>query len=444
VKHQKKSVSVLLVLLFTASFLLNTGFSYRFSSFGTESLSMSATAPSNFPFNDADGHWAEAAIAEMYAKEIISGYEDSTFRPNKPVTFLEAVITLCKLLKYEPTEVDITYNSYLNDYFNIPDWAVGYISVALKHEIVLYSELQKISQQQPLIRQDAAVLAVRALGLAKQAKKKKDTSLPFIDVSQIDEHTKPYIALVCERKVMNGLPDGSFQPASPISRAEMVVLLSRIAQQIPYINSGELAGLITTVNGQDGLVIIEKPDSSIEEFSLPEKFLIYLDDEPSELNRLSAGNHLRVISSKTTGLTVLLAQQVVPDTGAIVEFEPINVYSLPAPVREWVETNKATENYVAGIYDNNLYFLTTRGEKMTGGYTVEITKVSGTVDETGINYRVWVERSDPAKDAFVKQVITYPVAIVRTNFSGQNINSIFFVDEFNQVLAEIPPPANIN
>lgn len=42
-------------------------------------------------FSDAKGHWAEAYIAVLAEKGVITGYEDNTFRPDNPITRAEAV-----------------------------------------------------------------------------------------------------------------------------------------------------------------------------------------------------------------------------------------------------------------------------------------------------------------------------------------------------------------
>ncbi|MDI4643772.1 S-layer homology domain-containing protein [Cohnella hashimotonis] len=49
-------------------------------------------------FADTAGTWAEAAIKQVQSAGIIKGYEDGSFRPNKPVTRAEAVAIVNKLL----------------------------------------------------------------------------------------------------------------------------------------------------------------------------------------------------------------------------------------------------------------------------------------------------------------------------------------------------------
>ncbi len=429
-----KLVSTLTAFSFMASCFLTTGFSFSYVQEFNMPPVISQSVPDPFPFRDAKGSWAEAAIAEMYAKGVINGYEDSTFKPNKPVTMLEAVVILGKLLDYEPSDLDLDANKYLQINFNIPEWAAGYVALALKQELLLYSELQKASLQQPLTREEAAVLAVRSLGLAKPARKRANITLPFSDAQKIKEDMRAYVLLACEYKIMNGFPDGRFQPDTPLSRAETAVMLSNIAL---HLSSDSVSGIIKNLSPEKGAVEITDAAGNTFQVQVPENSLIYLNGKPTAIQQLTPGNYIRVNTSGDKTLTVVIAQSIIPDSGVPVSFEPVdNNYPLPE-LQKWAETNKAVENYLAAEFGNSLYFLVTRGEKKTGGYTVDINKISSVTDEEGITYRVWTSRADPAKGAMVIEVITYPYSMARIPIPEQPVKSVLFVDEFNQVLAEI-------
>ncbi|MBU7008129.1 S-layer homology domain-containing protein [Phosphitispora fastidiosa] len=432
--RRTKLVSLLTGFSFMASCFLTTGFSFSYVQEFNLPPVISESLPDPFPFPDAKGNWAEAAIAEMYVKGVINGYQDSTFKPNRPVTMLEAVVILGKMSNYEPSEFDLESNKYLQINFNIPDWAIGYVAMALKQDLLLYSELQKASLQQPLTREEAAVFAVRSLGLAKQARKKTNTPLPFSDSQQIEEDIRAYVSIACEYKIMNGFPDGRFQPDTPLSRAEMAVVLSNIAL---HLNSDSITGSVENIAIEKDLIYITDAAGDTCQVKLPGHFLVYLNGKPAVIEQLTPGNYIRVNTSEDNTLTVIAAQSIVPDNGVPVSIKPVSKdYSFPE-LQQWADTNKASENYLTAIFDSNLYFLVTRGEKKTGGYTVDITKISSVSDEKGITYRVWTTRADPAKSAMVIEVITYPYAMVKIPLSEQPLNSVIFVDEFNQILAEI-------
>lgn len=70
-------------------------------------------------FTDAKGHWAVPYISYAATMGIINGYEDGTFRPDKPVTYAEAVKMIVCALGYGPV-VDTT----------LVPWYTGYIQIA--------------------------------------------------------------------------------------------------------------------------------------------------------------------------------------------------------------------------------------------------------------------------------------------------------------------------
>ena len=49
-------------------------------------------------FNDIHGHWAENDIKKLSALEYISGYEDGTFRPEQLITRAEAIVIINRIL----------------------------------------------------------------------------------------------------------------------------------------------------------------------------------------------------------------------------------------------------------------------------------------------------------------------------------------------------------
>ena len=74
-------------------------------------------------FTDVDsGHWASPAILKMQQSEILSGYADGTFKPNKNITLAEFATIFTKIFEISPDNQ--------SDYFvdvNTSHWAKGYL-----------------------------------------------------------------------------------------------------------------------------------------------------------------------------------------------------------------------------------------------------------------------------------------------------------------------------
>ncbi|MBP1988458.1 S-layer homology domain-containing protein [Paenibacillus eucommiae] len=60
-------------------------------------------------FSDISGHWAEANIKQALSKGIVSGYPDGTFKPDTTVTRAEFSVMLMNALKLEGEGVELTF-----------------------------------------------------------------------------------------------------------------------------------------------------------------------------------------------------------------------------------------------------------------------------------------------------------------------------------------------
>lgn len=434
----RKMVTTTIGILLITTFLFTSGFAFTpMQSKLFQQNQLKAKPALELPLTDIKGHWAEAGIMEMYIRDVMTGYEDGTFRPKKPVTYLDAVVMIDRLLWGKPIKTDLFDKNYLLEEYDVPTWALGYVSSALRHQIIYYGDLQKLSLKQPITRQEAAVLIVRALELTGQLDAVRDLPLTFTDLKDISESKKGYISLVCQRSIMSGFPDGSFQPNGPVSRAEMALLLNNLVDSVSYLKLDETSGFIKSVNISEGFITLGKSDGQDVKIVLPSNYLVYLNDKSSAIDKLVPGSHLRMISSDSCEFTLFLAQTVAKDEGLPVAFE--SILAFPSPdIQKWVDENKVKEKYLVKVGGNEIYLLATRGEKMTGGYKVDIVKLSMVKYEKGnLYYKVSVSRSNPGRDSVVNQVISYPYSLIKFQKPKEKVNSIIFLDELSRTLAEI-------
>lgn len=94
-------------------------------------LSLSSTLGADGHFSDIQGHWAEAAIEQLYDGHFLNGYVDSTFRPNNRITRAEAVTMINRMLFRGPlTGLDVQFPDVPATY-----WAFGDVQEATQsHE----------------------------------------------------------------------------------------------------------------------------------------------------------------------------------------------------------------------------------------------------------------------------------------------------------------------
>ncbi|CAG7606858.1 hypothetical protein PAESOLCIP111_00899 [Paenibacillus solanacearum] len=202
-------------------------------------------------FKDIQGkdmEWALRYIASLASRNIFDGYSDGTFRPNEKVTRIEAITAAVRLMGLRDqaesaTEMATKLN--FKDANQVPAWAVGYVSVALKND--LFGEADTMVQpNQPADRLWATTLLVKALKLESEAKTKMNVKLSFSDANKIPAGSVGYVAVSVERGLVNGFEDNTFRPTQPVTRAQIAALLDRAGDQLPGSDVGVVTGTVTT------------------------------------------------------------------------------------------------------------------------------------------------------------------------------------------------------
>ncbi|MGI6534665.1 MAG: S-layer homology domain-containing protein [Peptococcia bacterium] len=256
--HKKKLRQISLLLFFT--FLLNLCvpcFSVQaevifLSDAPIEKGIFSASEDSGVKevsFGDTAGHWAENGIKAWAARELVGGYPDGTFRPDSPITRAEFLTLVNRAFGYTAagqgaggmnTAVDSS-GSFWGAYKDIAvtDWYAGEIAKAAAVGYLGGYPDGTVKPQNPITRQEAAALFAKILPPANFGKDKNkdsnndtvdslsDTKVKFVDQAQIPAWSQAAIAAAVSGGYMNGYPDGTFQPAKPITRAEAVASLER-------------------------------------------------------------------------------------------------------------------------------------------------------------------------------------------------------------------------
>ena len=190
-----------------------------------------------FEFSDsAEASWANQAIGFMKYKQILSGYEDGSFRPNKPVSRIEAVVTAVRLMGLEEQAKAKTEGGKLlfADAQKIDKqykWARGYIIVALEKGLFDTSE-SKLDPEKPASRVWVSSLLVKALGLQEEALALMSVEPDFKDVKAIPAGSIGYVNVAVKQGIISGYPDETFKPQRSVTRAELASLLERTGENL--------------------------------------------------------------------------------------------------------------------------------------------------------------------------------------------------------------------
>lgn len=91
--------------------------------------------------------WFYLSLAKAAYADIISGYDDGTFRPNDNITREEAAVIIGRTY-----EVSSSYAARFSDSANISDWAAQYVSAMYANKIITGDSDGTFKPQMPITR----------------------------------------------------------------------------------------------------------------------------------------------------------------------------------------------------------------------------------------------------------------------------------------------------
>ncbi len=158
-------------------------------------------------------HWASEAIKELSELGCISGYPDGTFKPENRITRAEFAVVLVKAYN-----INVAAGKVFDD--TAGHWAGDYIASAYAAGIVSGYDENSFGPDDPITREQMAVLIVKAAGLPSAAGEPQ-----FTDSAAISGWAKGAVATAAENGIINGYPDGTFRPQGNATRAEAVTVI---------------------------------------------------------------------------------------------------------------------------------------------------------------------------------------------------------------------------
>jgi len=260
-------------------------------------LTLSTTVAAS-SFTDISGHWAAKAIERMSAKEVVHGYLDGSFQPNGQISNLEAITMIVRIMGLE--DLALVRGSSIPPSFTseaeVPAWGKGYVGVAVEKGIIAGEDLATFAATASAKRYQVAVYIVRAMGLEGEAEARSDANLDFVDAWNIPPLARGYIAVVEEKGIMKGGPDGRLRPHATITRAEMATLLSRVDRQLHNsLDDSEITGTVTAVGTSPASLAIRKGDGSTAIIQVAQNAAVYSGNKQVTVEEVSVGEDVTVI-----------------------------------------------------------------------------------------------------------------------------------------------------
>lgn len=167
-------------------------------------------------FSDISSHWAKAEIEKIEKSGIVNGFPDGTFKPDSKTTFIQFLVMALRGGGFVETEYSGDIEGISAD-----SWFAGYLKTAIDKGFFEGYSIEELNGE--IKREDAAVLVDRILVLEENEKE-----LDFKDLGEISENKADAIRNIYNAGIMNGYTDGTFKPANGLTRAEAVVIISRV------------------------------------------------------------------------------------------------------------------------------------------------------------------------------------------------------------------------
>jgi hypothetical protein len=192
--------------------------------------------------------WAHTYLTDVVEWQIMQGYPDGSMEPQGNITRAEFTAMLARAMgnaQPDPTQTAaVTFSDVAST-----DWFYPTVQI-LAAAGVLPPGGQTFDSNQPITRYDAAVWLGRALGTFGVKGHGEPPAFPDVSSSSPDYSD---FASTYEAAIITGYPDGTFNPAGAITRAEAAAMITRFLQDLPgyeqlQLQTPYLPALMTTPN----------------------------------------------------------------------------------------------------------------------------------------------------------------------------------------------------
>ncbi|WP_071125951.1 S-layer homology domain-containing protein [Peptoniphilus lacydonensis] len=181
---------------------------------------------------DGNSAWAYKYVDELSNKNILNGYEDGSFKPNNPVSFLEIMQILRTVINPSEEELSSARSAYMEivNSNGVMDWAKDSVCYNLYHGTITENTLRAAHERGFLEnkvypnRNTIAVYFARALGIEKNS---DASNLKYKDKDKINPLTLEYLPNLVNNNIFTSTgSEGKFNGNFAIKRSEIAVITS--------------------------------------------------------------------------------------------------------------------------------------------------------------------------------------------------------------------------
>lgn len=245
-----------------------------------------------------DSHWAKTFVDFVVDKGYFAGVSDDRFDPDGKMTRAMFVAVIAKV---EGKTLD---NSVDSGFTDVPagKYYTGAVKWAAENEIVSGIGNKSFGPNLPITRQDICVMMDKYIQYHDANNKEKyldrDSDVTFKDAADISAYAKDSVEKCVSYGLISGYPDGKFRPKNNATRAEVAVMIYRLALYIDEdTQPTEFKAQYKFTSGTEG----KKLDSKVEALL------------PSDANNYKNGETVKAVDPAET--TVMVEDGVWSFTG---------------------------------------------------------------------------------------------------------------------------------
>jgi hypothetical protein len=173
-------------------------------------------------FDDTKGHWAEEYIGKLAARGIVNGMGDNLFMPDASLTRAQFLAMLAKSL----FNLDLTSDEPM-PFTDVPEneWYYSYVKWGYENSIVNGISETLFAPGDKITREQMTVMLCNFARYLDYEIPQQEEYMTFTDQASISAWAVDFVMTVVGGGIMNGQPEGDFQPQGNATRAQAAKVL---------------------------------------------------------------------------------------------------------------------------------------------------------------------------------------------------------------------------
>lgn len=194
---------------------------------------------------DVAGHWAENEINYWVDRDVIHGFGNNKFGPDKKIIRADAAVLAVNALR---PDTSVRSNFVYPD-VSSSSYALEAINTCYSYGFMKGYEDFSFRPDNNITRQEAFTLLFRLSSFSRPSAYSGIEI--FTDSGSIADWSADAVEALTEAGVINGYPDGTIRPDAPVTRSEFISLMYRIEKQDKWAALEPVCPLMCSINGID-------------------------------------------------------------------------------------------------------------------------------------------------------------------------------------------------